>query len=64
MERINDVYNNKCSFEPGRYHGVKLEYFWNSNKEKLDGICNCSKHCFGKGSGKDHRLPIERKAEA
>jgi len=49
---INDVYNNKCSFEPGRYHGVKLEYFWNSNKEKLDGICNCSKHCFGKGSGK------------
>jgi TATA-box binding protein (TBP) (component of TFIID and TFIIIB) len=48
---INDVYNNKCSFEPGRYHGVKLEYFWNSNKEKLDGICTCAKHCFGKGSG-------------
>jgi TATA-box binding protein (TBP) (component of TFIID and TFIIIB) len=48
---INEIYNNKCSFEPGRYHGVKLEYFWNSNKEKLDGICNCSKHCFGKGSG-------------
>jgi hypothetical protein len=49
---INEIYNNKCSFEPGRYHGVKLEYFWNSNKEILDGICNCSKHCFGKGSGK------------
>ena len=49
---ISELYNNKCSFEPGRYHGVKLEYFWNSNKEKLDGICVCKKHCFGKGTGK------------
>jgi hypothetical protein len=48
---ISEIYNNKCSFEPGRYHGVKLEYFWNSNKEKLDGICICPKHCFGKGTG-------------
>lgn len=48
---IGEEYNNKCSFEPGRYHGVKLEYFWNSNKEKLDGICMCAKHCFGKGTG-------------
>ena len=48
---ISETYNNKCSFEPGRYHGVKLEYFWNSNKEKLDGICICGKHCFGKGTG-------------
>jgi TATA-box binding protein (TBP) (component of TFIID and TFIIIB) len=48
---ISETYNNKCSFEPGRYHGVKLEYFWNSNKEKLNGICICPKHCFGKGTG-------------
>jgi TATA-box binding protein (TBP) (component of TFIID and TFIIIB) len=48
---ISDTYNNKCSFEPGRYHGVKLEYFWNSNKKILDGICVCEKHCFGKGTG-------------
>ena len=48
---ISELYNNKCSFEPGRYHGVKLEYFWNSNKTNLDGICLCEKHCFGKGSG-------------
>ena len=48
---ISETYNNKCSFEPGRYHGVKLEYFWNSNKETLDGICVCPKHCFGKGTG-------------
>ena len=48
---ISETYNNKCSFEPGRYHGVKLEYFWNSNKEKLNGMCICPKHCFGKGTG-------------
>jgi len=50
---ISDLYNNKCSFEPGRYHGVKLEYFWNTSKEDLNGICecDCNKHCFGKGNG-------------
>jgi len=48
---MSDIYNNKCSFEPGKYHGVKLEFFWNKNKNKQDGICNCSEHCFGKGNG-------------
>jgi len=48
---MSDNYNNKCSFEPGKYHGVKLEFFWNKNKNKQDGICNCSEHCFGKGNG-------------
>ena len=48
---ISDLYNNKCSFEPGRYHGVKLEYFWNTSKKELNGICECEKHCFGKGNG-------------
>ncbi len=48
---ISDIYNNRCSFEPGRYHGVKLEYFWNLNKAKKDGICICNPHCFGKGTG-------------
>ena len=49
---INDVYNNKCSFQPGIYHGVKLEFFWNSTKKHNDGNCNCENHCFGKGDGK------------
>jgi TATA-box binding protein (TBP) (component of TFIID and TFIIIB) len=48
---ISDMYNNKCSFEPGKYHGVKLEFFWNFSKEKQDGICSCSDYCFGKGTG-------------
>jgi len=48
---ISDDYNNKCSFEPGKYHGVKLEFFWNKNKSFQDGICSCITNCFGKGSG-------------
>jgi TATA-box binding protein (TBP) (component of TFIID and TFIIIB) len=48
---ISETYNNKCSFEPGRYHGVKLEYFWNTNNTEKNGICTCEPHCFGKGSG-------------
>ena len=51
FKTYTDLYNNKCSFEPGRYHGVKLEYFWNTSKKELNGICECEKHCFGKGSG-------------
>jgi TATA-box binding protein (TBP) (component of TFIID and TFIIIB) len=48
---ISNEYNNKCSFEPGKYHGVKLEFFWNKIKDHQDGICSCSENCFGKGSG-------------
>lgn len=48
---ISDLYNNKCSFQPGIYHGVKLEFFWNLSKEINNGICDCSIHCFGKGKG-------------
>jgi TATA-box binding protein (TBP) (component of TFIID and TFIIIB) len=48
---ISDTYNNKCSFQPGIYHGVKLEFFWNSMNETNNGICNCPNHCFGKGKG-------------
>ena len=48
---MSDSYNNKCSFEPGKYHGVKLEFFWNMNKDFQDGICKCCDNCFGKGSG-------------
>jgi len=47
---ISEDYDNKCSFEPGKYHGVKLEFFWNSLKEKQNGICCCSDYCFGKNS--------------
>lgn len=48
---INNKYNNICSFEPLSYPGVKLQYFYNNINDKKNGICNCSKMCFGKGNG-------------
>lgn len=55
MILISERYNNKCSFEPGKYHGVKLEFFWNEEKEKQDGLCCCRDNCFGKGNGKGNK---------
>lgn len=49
---IGDEYNNKCSFQPGIYQGVKLEYFWNMCNPNKNGICSCPKNCYGKGTGK------------
>jgi TATA-box binding protein (TBP) (component of TFIID and TFIIIB) len=48
---ISEEYNNKCSFQPGIYQGVKLEYFWNLHNKNKNGICCCDSHCFGKGNG-------------
>jgi len=50
---INDEHNNKCSFQPGIYQGVKLEYFWNINNKNKNGICSCPKYCYGKGNGQN-----------
>jgi hypothetical protein len=50
---IDDEHNNKCSFQPGIYQGVKLEYFWNINNKNKNGICSCPKFCYGKGTGKN-----------
>jgi TATA-box binding protein (TBP) (component of TFIID and TFIIIB) len=48
---ISNLYNNKCSFQPGIYQGVKLEYFWNKCNNNKNGICSCPKQCYGKGKG-------------
>jgi TATA-box binding protein (TBP) (component of TFIID and TFIIIB) len=48
---ISDLYNNKCSFQPGIYQGVKLEYFWNRYNSDKNGLCTCPKKCYGKGKG-------------
>ncbi len=48
---ISDKYNNKSSFQPGIYQGVKLEYFWNTDYKDNNGICKCTKNCFGKNCG-------------
>ena len=45
-------YNNKCSFEPCIYPGVKIQYFWNSEYKCKNGVCRCNDTCFvGKGTG-------------
>jgi len=49
---ISPPYNNICSFQPGTYPGVKLEYYWNKTHGIQDGCCRCGTPCFGKGTGK------------
>lgn len=50
---IVNHYDNKCSFEPCIYPGVKIQYFWNSCNTHKDGVCRCHEDCYiGKGDGK------------
>jgi TATA-box binding protein (TBP) (component of TFIID and TFIIIB) len=42
---ISNKYDNKSSFQPGIYQGVKLEYYYNKNN---DGKCICEFHSFNK----------------
>lgn len=52
---ISDQYQNSCSFQPGTYPGVKLQYFWNPVIGHKNGCCNCKEaKCFGKGNGNGH----------
>jgi len=52
---ISDKYQNSCSFQPGTYPGVKLQYFWNPVIGRNNGQCICTEaKCFGKGNGNGH----------
>lgn len=52
---ISEKYQNSCSFQPGTYPGVKLQYFWNPVIGHGDGICKCTESkCFSKGNGNGH----------
>jgi len=44
---ISPKYNNKSSFQPGIYQGVKLEYYCNKNK---NGRCICDFHSYNKNN--------------
>jgi TATA-box binding protein (TBP) (component of TFIID and TFIIIB) len=49
---LHTDYNIRSSYEPCIYPGVKVQYYWNSAKnDNQNGICECSSHCQGKGSG-------------
>lgn len=45
---IAPPYNTICSFQPGTYPGVKLEYYWNLENTQKDGCCRCATPCFGR----------------
>lgn len=48
---IND-YDIGCSYEPCIYPGVKIQYFYNLDNNKHDGICKCSLNkCHDKKGG-------------
>lgn len=48
---IND-FDNKCSYEPCIYPGVKIQYFWNKQNNHKDGVCHCKSQCqVGKSDG-------------
>lgn len=38
-------YDNVVSYEPCIYPGVKIQYFWNSENERRNGICYCTNKC-------------------
>lgn len=48
---ISDEYNNRSFFEPGLYQGVKVQYFYNKNNARADGICCCKTQCEGRAAG-------------
>lgn len=38
-------YENITSYEPCIYPGVKIQYFWNAENDRHDGICYCANKC-------------------
>jgi len=46
-----DMSNVFTKFNPDKYRGLILGFFWNMNKEKQNGICGCETRCKGKGTG-------------
>ena len=54
----NNIYNfilNEqhiiCDYDPCIYQGVLIKFYWNNNKKKQNGVCNCTVPCNGKGTG-------------
>lgn len=49
---FTNMYEHDCSFEPCIYPGVKIQYFYNKQNFRVDGLCHCSQECdVGKGNG-------------
>ncbi len=48
---LNDEKNLFIKFNPEKYRGLIVGFYWNTNKEAQDGRCFCTTKCNGKGCG-------------
>ena len=55
LKLLNILNNNEkdlfTKFNPEKYRGLIIGYYWNTNKLLQDGKCLCTKKCNGKGNG-------------
>ena len=54
--KLLDILNNHekelfTKFNPEKYRGLIIGFYWNLNKEYQDGKCLCKSKCNGKGNG-------------
>lgn len=57
LNKLLDILNNLednlfIKFNPEKYRGLIIGFFWNEKYKEQLGICNCSDKCKGKGNGK------------
>ena len=53
LDILNNLENNLfIKFNPEKYRGLIIGFFWNENKKNQLGYCNCPTKCKGKGNGK------------
>jgi len=50
LDQLMNNYGMFHVFEAGHYPGVKISFYWNKNKEKQNGVCECpDKICSKRG---------------
>jgi TATA-box binding protein (TBP) (component of TFIID and TFIIIB) len=54
--KLLDILNNNekdlfTKFNPEKYRGLIIGFYWNTNKQEQDGRCLCKSKCNGKGNG-------------
>jgi TATA-box binding protein (TBP) (component of TFIID and TFIIIB) len=53
LDILNNSKNNLfIKFNPEKYRGLIIGFFWNEFNKNQSGICDCPKKCKGKGNGK------------
>lgn len=53
LDRVINNYGLYHVFEAGHYPGVKISFYWNSNKKEQNGICQCpGQTCMKRGKQK------------